>query len=289
MYTPLLHQSVLRSQSTRSVVAAARAAMLVLMVTGTSQAYAQHFDRDAWLLVSAFRPTIDSKVRIDGSLPGSGTQVDLESDLGLPDKKTLPSALFGWRFSQSFRLEVEYLSLKRSGTRTIDRDITWDDTVYPASATLSGSFNTDVYRASVGWSAIRTPTAELGGSLGVHVTRFVALVSGQGSVNGISSPFAAQREDVLVPLPTVGLFGAMSLTPELRLTGRVDFFSLTYGAYQGGLLNTEAALSWHFTPNWSAALGYRFVRYDLDVSKDSLVGAMKYRFNGPSLGVAFAF
>jgi outer membrane receptor protein involved in Fe transport len=73
------------------------------------------------------------------------------------------------------------------------------------------------------------------------------------------------------------------------LTGRVDFFSLTYGAYQGGLLNAEAALSWHFTPNWSASLGYRFVRYDLDVSKDDLVGAMKYRFNGPSLGVAFAF
>jgi hypothetical protein len=141
----------------------------------------------------------------------------------------------------------------------------------------------------VGWSAIRTPTAELGGSLGVHVTRFVALVSGRGTANGISSPFAAQREDVLVPLPTVGLFGAMSLTPELRLTGRVDFFFLTYGAYQGGLLNTEAALSWHFTPNWSASLGYRFVRYDLDVSKDDLAGAMKYRFNGPSLGVAFAF
>ena len=289
MSTPLLHQSVVRSQSIRSASAAARAAMLVLLVAGTSQAYAQHFDRDAWLLVSAFRPTIDSKVRIDGNLPGSGTQVDLESDLGLADKATSPSALFGWRFSQSFRLEVEYLSLKRSGSRTIDRDITWDDTVYPASATLNSSFNTDVYRASVGWSAIRTPTAELGGSLGVHVTRFVALVSGQGTVNGLSSPFAAQREDVLVPLPTVGLFGAMSLTPELRLTGRVDFFSLTYGAYQGGLLNTEAALSWHFTPNWSASLGYRFVRYDLDVSKDDLVGAMKYRFNGPSLGVAFAF
>ena len=271
------------------VAHAVRAALATLLLAGTTQVYAQHFDRDAWLLVSAFRPTIDSKVRIDGNLPGSGTQVDLESDLGLPDKKTLPSALFGWRFSQSFRLEVEYLSLKRSGTRTIDRSITWDDTVYPVSATLNGSFNTDVYRASVGWSAIRTPTAEMGGSLGVHVTRFVALVSGQGTVNGISSPFAAQREDVLVPLPTLGLYGAMSLTPELRLTGRVDFFSLTYGSYQGGLLNTEAALSWHFTPNWSASLGYRFVRYDLDVSKDDLVGAMKYRFNGPNLGVAFAF
>lgn len=265
----------------------ALAAAALTLATGA--AHAQYLDSDLWILVSAFRPKIDSKARIDGSIPGGGTTVDLESDLGLADVKTLPSVLAGWRFSESFRLELEYMSLKRSGSGNINRDITWDNTVYPLGATVSSAFNTDIYRASVGWSAIRTPTAEFGGSLGLHLTRFVAQVSGRGSVAGQPFSQIAEAQDVLVPLPTLGLFGALSLTPSLRLTGRADIFALNYGPYSGSLFNTEAGLSWHFTRNWSAVLGYRYVSYDLDVKKDALNGSLKYRFNGPSLGVAYAF
>lgn len=264
-------------------------AAVAASVALTSPVQAQHLESDFWILVSAYRPTIDSKVRIDGVLPGTGTTVDLESDLGMPDKKVLPAVMAAWRFSESFRLEFEYLSLKRSATRTINKNISWDDTVYPVGVTVSGAFDTDVYRTGVGWSPIRTKTAEFGATLGLHVTRFAARVSGQGSVAGFPVKQVAEAQDALVPLPTLGIYGAYALTPAWRLTGRVDYFSLNYSPYKGSLLNAMAGVTWAFDRHWAATLGYQFVRYDLTVNKSEWEGVMNYRFSGPSLGVSYAF
>jgi len=86
-----------------------------------------------------------------------------------------------------------------------------------------------------------------------------------------------------VPLPTLGLFGNYMLSDQWVLRGRVDFLSLSSGEYDGSLVNWLAAVDWRFAKNWGTGLGYRYVDYKLESTKEHFHGEVNYRFKGPTL------
>jgi hypothetical protein len=242
-----------------------------------------------WAELEYFFPTITSEARLD--FPGThlpGTQIRLEDDLGLSDRKGTPYLLLGARFAENWRVEFEYYTLKRSATHTIARDIHWGDAVFPASATLNSLFDSDITRLTVGWSFLRTQQYEAGAALGLHITNFKVGLSGQGNgPAGLS--FQSEQRDQTVPLPTLGLYGNYMLTPEWILRARVDWLSIHYQNYDGSLVNWLASGEWRFAKNWGAGLGYRYVNYKVDTTKENFYGEVKYNFKGPTLYVTAAF
>ena len=73
------------------------------------------------------------------------------------------------------------------------------------------------------------------------------------------------------------------------LSGRVDYFSLKYNDYDGSLVNAVVAVDYRFARNFGVGLGYRYVDYDLDVTKSSFTGGVKYEFSGPMLYLIGSF
>ena len=253
-------------------------------------ANAQLLEDHYWATLSGFWPSISSTARADWQVTGRpGTVVSFEDDLGLPDRKVLPDFQAGMRVGERWRIEFEYYGLNRAGTRTLSRDIAWDDTVFPASASLSTEFDSDVFRIGAGWSFVKSPTAELGGVLGLHVTRFRFRLNGQVSLGNASVGTQVEQKDATIPLPTIGLYGALQLSPGWYLTGRVDYFSLSSGDYDGGLVNATAGLSYFVTRNIGVGLGYRYVDYSLELTRANWVGAVDYRFSGPVLSLEVGF
>ena len=76
--------------------------------------------------------------------------------------------------------------------------------------------------------------------------------------------------DALAPLPTIGFYGAYAFTPRWLLSGRVDFFSMSYGDYDGSLTDVSAGVDYRFSRNFGVGVGYRYVDYDVDVTRTRL-------------------
>ena len=242
-----------------------------------------------WAQLEYFFPTIASTARLD--FPGTrlpGTSIALEDDLGLSDRKGTPYFLIGTRLGENWRLEFEYYQLNRSASQTTQRTINWGNATFPVSTTVNSEFDSSIYRLTGGYSFYRTPQAEAGASLGLHVTDFKASLAGQG--NGpVGAGFQSEKRDATVPLPTLGLYGTYMLTDSWALRGRVDYLSFNYQGYDGSLTNWMAAVDWRFTPMWSAGLGYRYVDYEVESSKDRFQGQLRYKFKGPTLYVGASF
>jgi hypothetical protein len=153
---------------------------------------------------------------------------------------------------------------------------------------VNSTFNSDVYRLTGGWSFYHTPVAEAGVSLGLHTTNFKLALSGQGTG---PAGFSTQGESrtVLVPLPTLGLFGSFQMAPQWWLNGRVDWLSLTYEQYHGQLTNLVAQADWRFHPNWGVGLGYRYVNYQVSSHTEHFHGEATYEFSGPTIFLTGAF
>jgi opacity protein-like surface antigen len=269
---------------------AARALAAAAFAGACAPAAAQHVDDRWWLHVAAFRPSIASTARSDLLLMDRpGTEVSFESELGLAGRKTLPWLNAGTRLTERWRLELEYFSLRRSGTRTSSREIAWGDTVFPVSATISSEFDSDVLRVSGGYSFLLSDGTEAGAVLGLHATRFRLALAGQATVANVSGSGQSEAEEALVPLPTIGVYAKHDFPGRLSIAGRVDWFGFRSGEYEGGLVNAMAAVNWRATDRVGVALGYRLVDYDLDVTKTNWRGGVSYRFHGPYLALQVGF
>jgi len=268
--------------------------LLLGMTVAATPAMAQNtgkLNQRYWLQLGAFHPSIDSRAQVDHPQTGAaGTYLDFENELGLADKKTLPTLLLGARLHDNWRLEFEHFALKRSATQTLlSGDVVFDDTTYNASATLASEFDSKVTRLSGGYSLYKTPEAEAGVVLGLHVTSFKIALEGQGSVNGGAVAVRRASEAKTVPLPTLGAYGSYAFAPDWEASGRADLLYLKVGDYKGSLLNLQANVFYRFNPNLALGLGYRHDDYKLKATHPTWTGKLEYRFSGPQLVLEAGF
>jgi hypothetical protein len=245
-----------------------------------------------WFQLGAFRPSVDSMLRVDDAGGNFGTEFDAETTLGLPRRKTLAAGLIGVRLGDRWRLEVEHFTLNRSVRQfAITDTLVIDDTTFPVSAQIDSDFDSKVTRVSGGYSFVKNESAELGLVFGAHVTNFEVGMSGTfSSGGGAPATFRREARDATIPLPTVGLFGSVALAPALALHGRADVFSFSHRGYDGRLLNLQANVTWHFTPNIGIGAGYRFNDYRVEADRgEDFRGRLEYEFRGPQLFVEARF
>jgi opacity protein-like surface antigen len=231
--------------------------------------------------LGAYSPKVDTIFRLNGSGGQVGTEVSAEEDLGLKERNTLPAVLARLRLSERWRLEAEYLSLERENARTLSRTINWGDNSYTIGTTVNSSFNTEIYRIALGYAIVKDARMEVGLALGVHATDFSATIS--------ATSVGSEEGEVLAPLPTVGLYGLYSLMPKLLVRGRVDVFSLKYEEYDGSLVNTTLGLDYQFWRNVGLGAAWRYIDYDLGITKSSYNGGIRYKFSGPMLYTILSF
>jgi len=253
-------------------------------------ASAQSLGDKYWIEVDGFWPDVDSKVQVANvNRPNIATNIDLESDLDLSDRKVLPAVNVGAKFGRIV-VAADYYSLHRSGSRTIGRTIDFDDVTFPVGVTVGSEFNTDIYRLTVGYNFINKPNAELGLAIGGHITDFEVALTGQATVAGATVLSTENRKkSVLAPLPTIGAYGDVEVVPRLMLSGRVDWLSLSIGDYKGRLWNAQGTISYRIFKNVSLGVAYRYVDYRLDVHKPKWTGSMTYGFKGPVLTLRAGF
>jgi hypothetical protein len=275
-----------RSHRVTGVSATAAVAIAGYLSLATP-AHAQAVDDKAWIDVESFFPSVDSHVQVNSSI-GQGTSLDFERDLGLGNHKSLPAVSAGVRLSTNFRVTGEFYSLKRGGSKILARDIVVDDITYPASVELRSELDTQIYRATIGYSFIHNDKFEMGGAIGLHLTNIKASFTGQGRVGAASLTTRIRKTEALAPLPTLGIYGSWAAAPNLTLAAHADYLKLSISDYDGRLINTAVSATYRIHRNIGVGISYRYVDYKLGVTKSNWNGEVDYAYKGPSVFLHFA-
>jgi hypothetical protein len=260
---------------------------IVLPLLACASLSAPAFAADPWdspftIQAGAFWAQAKTSVRLDSNSGRLGTELNLESDLNVSDKKTTPDIEFFWRFNPRHAMEFSYVSLHRGGERPITGTINWGDVTFPVNTVVDTKFDSDVYRIAYRWSPINENGTELAMLFGVHWT---TLKTEMHTPTGTISDSA----DVNFPLPTVGVRASAAFAPNWRVTGFGQFLKLKIGDYDGSILNGSVAVEWAFLRQAYAGLGYNYYKYKLTAEKENAHGKFDFRFDGPALYVGWAF
>lgn len=273
------------------IASASLAFMLVSLSAPAAAQSMNRIDQRAWIQLGAARAHVDSSLRADYvgdpalGLPPLSTTLDFEDDLKLDRSHTVPNIVLGVRLFERWRVEFETYRLRRTATQTLlDEAVTIDGTTYSASARLNSEFMSRVQRLTLGYSLLKTPSAELGVALGVQYTRYRLRLEGVGQVDNGPPEVRSAEEGDKGPLPTVGLYGSFALGSAWSAAGRVDYLPVESRRVNGYLGSVEANVYHRLSPNWTVGVGYRYIEYRVDRKATGDVGGrFEYRFRGPQV------
>src|SRR5262245_445049 len=82
--------------------------------------------------VGGFLLSTDTTIRVDGSVPGSGTEIDAGRDLGLQDADRFRLDAY-WRMTPRQKLRLMWFNTNAEGTRVSNREIEFNGETFPVN------------------------------------------------------------------------------------------------------------------------------------------------------------
>ena len=246
------------------------ALLAVLLVPAFSSAAN---DSEFSISLGAFITDRDTDTRIDANISDSGTDIDLEDDLGFDKSDTVFRVDAYWRFARAHRLDASIFDLSRSATKVIEEDITIGDTVYPVAAEVGGDLNLDIYKLAYTWLFLTSEQAYLGATAGLYVADIGAEFSTSGG-------FDRESRDITAPLPVFGLRGEYRMTERWSLRGSAEVFAFEYGDFDGSLYDVFAGVDFSINNTVAVGLGVNSVRLDVSVQESDFTGDLDWSYEG---------
>lgn len=255
------------------------ALMCLEMPTATAQA---DDDTKFSLSVGVFLTHRNNKTRVDGSAGMEGTEVDLEVDLGLNRSDTVFRIDGYYRFNKKHRLDFSVFDLSRSASKVIQKDIDWNDTLFPIDTIVDSDFDLAIYKIAYTWSFMRRDKGYLGLTAGLYIADF-------GTRLEAEAIGAVESSDITAPLPVIGLRGQYDFTEKLSFRASGEIFALEYEDYSGSLYDIYAGLDYQFFKHVAIGIGINAVKLNIGVSKERFDGDIDRRYDGGLVFFKFDF
>lgn len=234
----------------------------------------------------AFFPLNNTQVQVGRNSTDTGTEIDLEDDLGFSKSSVSFLSTFEWRISRRSRLGFEYFNLDRTSSKTLERDITFGDNTYNVNARISAYFNVQIARIAYGYAFLSKPKYEAGLLIGSHVM-FVDLglrLEGEGQSLEYRDSF-----NFTAPLPDVGVWGEFVLGKRFGLYVNANYLAIKIDNIDGRILSYNLSLLYNVHKNFSLTAGYTGLNFKIDTVRERLNGYLKWGYNGPTLTAAYTF
>lgn len=256
---------------------------VILLFSGAPAGAAQSADFDRFSVsLGVFFADRDTRTSVDGDIPGSGTDVDLENDLGFNKSDSVFRFDGYFRFNEKHRLDISAFDLSRTGSKQITEEFVWKDTLYPVDVLVNASLDLSIYRLAYTWSFMRRDNGYLGASAGVYVadigTSIAAESIGRSSSGGVTAP-----------LPVFGLRGQYDFSEKWSFRGSAEIFAIEYGDYSGTLYDVYAGLDYQLFEHAAIGVGINSVDIGVDITKPNFNGDLNWRYSGGLLFFKFDF
>lgn len=234
-------------------------------------------------VAGTFFPSKSIDIKVDGSAPND--EFEFGKAFGLEDNQSTFLLGFDWRFSKKWKLAVEYFGLKKSKSRELKENITWEDLTLEEGTNVKGGYNFSLYRVYFGRIFTQGQKHEFGGGLGVHAINVRVFIEGDVLTNQGDVSFQKSRKSITIPLPNIGLWYYYAPFEKLAFTARADFFALTIDEFSGNLWNLTPGINYQFFENLGVALNYRYVNIVAKYNTSDWDGSVDFVFQGPSITI----
>jgi hypothetical protein len=195
-----------------------------------------------------FRPVLSGEVE-RGSADVEGTRIDLEDDLGLPEKRTfaLKAVL---RLAEAHKLRGSYTPFSYRGDVTARRSIRFEDTTFERFTRVVTDLKGGYYTAEYEWDFIRGSGGYLGLLVGAKIVDADTLIVGPNE--GIR-----EQETLRVPIPVLGATTRVYAGPRLSIEGELSGLSI---GSRGYLYEMDFSARLHLSDRLAIGGGYRLLR-----------------------------
>jgi hypothetical protein len=270
---------------------------LVALLGSASPLFAQGEESilyPSWgLALGSYFTASDAKLRVDvtDSRTGLtfGTNIDFEDDLGLKADDTLVKVRLTHFVGRRHELGLSYYNLKRTGEKTISREIDFGGVVYPVGAGVRAELSEENLELAYTYWAVREDRFGLGISGGVVGFRLDATLDATAQVGGARRDLHREASATL-PIPMIGLQLRALLLPKLVLLGEGRYLpNVNIENYEGTSGTATAGLEWQIFPHFRLGGSYDYFFIDAKVDDDRLRGKVKWSVQGGQLYARFVW
>lgn len=243
------------------------------------------------LSVGSFFYSADSNVRADADRNRAeiGTDIDFENDVGLNSSATLVKLRLYRLFGRRHELSLGTYELNRSASQTITRDLEFENTVFPASATVDGELNTRNIELAYSYYVVRRDRFGFGLSGGIVDFEIEGRLATTLQVAG-SSLRLAERASATVPIPMLGARLRGLPHPRIVLLAEARFLpSIQIGDIDGSSATASLAVEGRVARHVRLGLSYDYFEIDAGVVESSLTGRIKWTEGGSQLYLRFVW
>ena len=255
---------------------------LILLPTMSSAQEAQSMRERGSILLGAFVTDRATSARLDSS-SGTGSDIDLESDLGLEDSTSVARLGGYFWFKPRHRFDFSIFDLSRDASRQIQETIDFGDQIFQINTVVNTSNDVTIYKADYTFAPLNRPRGFLGVIGGLYVS---------ANKLTLSSPSVgtAESEDLTAPLPVLGVRGEYKITERIALRGAVQWFGIDTGDVGGRLVDTYIGADYTFSQHIAVGLALNDVSLNVDATDDTgWNGTLDWGYDGILLYLKFDF
>ena len=241
--------------------------------------------------VGYFFLSTDMRVRVDGDTSGEvGSDIDYDDTFGIGDFDRFRADLL-WRIKPRHLLRAMYFQNNRHATRSIEREVNFQDETFPLGATVEARSDLTVAQLSYEYAFLRRETYELAGGIGIHYLdmglSLGATLSAQGNQ---ASRRADANASTSAPLPVLGLRWMWRLPHDFYVGAQLQYFYIELDPYKGSLTDLKASVVWQATDHFGIGLGYNDFGFRFDVNNDrDFDGRLRWNYGGAMAFATFMF
>lgn len=271
------------------------AAFSVLALACAGSVAAQSETSRLWptfsIAAGSYQLSSDDKLQVEGSIERLGRDINLSQDFGLPERKSLLAGNFEWNFADRHSVGVSTYSLKRSASRSIDRDIEIGGIEFPIGADASLEFKETTIEATYEYWFVRKEKLGFGGSFGLVYLSLDATAEASYRF-GNSGQLTAVTESAStdLPVPMVGFVVKGSPRDWLVLRAGLRYLpSVTVDKWSGKAASYGVGADFYVYGPIAIGVAYTGTLYQADVDDSSWSGSVDLAKEGANLYLRASF
>ncbi len=203
---------------------------------------------------------VNADVTLRGDRTGIGASVDFGKTLGGETSTDSFRIDTLYRFNERHALGFSWYRIGLGGSNTLlDQQIQIGDNTINANATVNSSLNLNLYRLVYNYSFYRSDKVELALSPGLYMAGTKFNLTAQGNIllpNNQPGTSTDVKEQLTVPLPSVGFLMNYNVTPRFQVQTRVDFFYVNVGDYEGAMFELYVGLEYRLFRHFALGAAY---------------------------------
>jgi hypothetical protein len=214
----------------------------------------------ASIMLGGFITDRQSSTRLDSD-SGSGTDIDMEDDLGL-ESSTNVGRIGGYVWlGQRHRLDGAYFDLSRSAAIPIQETIEFGDETFAINTVVETEADLSIIKADYTFAVLARDSGWFGVTGGLYIAES-SLALSQATLGRFES------EDVTAPLPLFGLRGDYAINDRITLRGAMQWFAFEAEDVDGRLTDFYVGADYGFGQRMAVGLAYNRVSMNLDAIED---------------------